>query len=304
MMILLKKIAAACIAGTVAAALLWPSSSSAQTMHDKHFDWQGHRGARGLLPENSIPAFLKALGFPAITTLELDLAVSKDGILIVSHEPWMSSDICSQPDGSPVPAAQARKTRLLELTYDQIRQYDCGSRGNSRFPQQQPLPCHKPSLEEMVQAVQSFCRENQRELPRFNIEIKSHPEGDGGFTPPVADFSALVVAEIKRLGIRELACVQSFDLRALQAVHQLDPTLPTALLIEKPGKPLEHVERLGYTPAVYSPHYKLLRKKDLRALHERGVKVIPWTVNDLGSMQKLVKWGVDGIITDYPNLAW
>ena len=304
MLLLNKKIKAAWKAAALTTLMMLPAITIAQPMQNKTFDWQGHRGARGLLPENSIPAFLKALEFPAITTLELDLAVSKDGILIISHEPWMSPEICSQPDGSPVPAAQARKTRLLELSYDQIRQYDCGSRGNSRFPQQQPLPCHKPSLEEMVSAVQSFCRENQRELPRFNIEIKTHPEGDGSFTPPVADFSALVVAEIKRLGIRELACVQSFDLRALQAVHQLDPTLPTALLIEKPGKPLDHIARLGYTPAVYSPHYKLLRKKDLRALHERGVKVIPWTVNDLGSMQKLVKWGVDGIITDYPNLAW
>jgi glycerophosphoryl diester phosphodiesterase len=296
-----KKIAAASI---IAAALLSHSGATAQTMHDNHFDWQGHRGARGLLPENSIPAFLKALEFPVLTTLELDLAVSKDGILIISHEPWMSADICSQPDGSPVPASQAREFRLLDLTYDQIRQYDCGSRGNRRFPQQKPSPCHKPSLEEMVQAVRSFCRENNRALPRFNMEIKSHPDGDGSFTPPVADFASLVVAEIKRLGIRELTCIQSFDLRALQSVHQLDPTLPTALLIEKPGKPLEHIERLGYTPAVYSPYFKLLRKRDLRALHERGVRVVPWTVNDLDSMQKLVKWGVDGIITDYPDLAW
>ena len=105
------------------------------------FDWQGHRGCRGLVPENTIPAFLKALEFPQVKTLELDLAVSKDHELIVSHEPWMSEGICTKPDGTPVLKAEAMSLKIFEMTYDEIKQYDCGSRGNARFHSNNQWQC-------------------------------------------------------------------------------------------------------------------------------------------------------------------
>ncbi len=266
------------------------------------FDWQGHRGCRGLLPENTIPAFLKALEFPQVTTLELDLAVSKDGKLIVSHEPWMSEGICSNPDGTPVPKAAAMDLKIIGMTYEEIKRYDCGSRGNARFPQQQPMPTHKPSLEDVVLAVRQYCEAEKRPMPRFNIEIKSHPQMDGTFTPQVDVFAKLVVAELARLKISELSCVQSFDGRALQAVKKLAPDLTLALLVENKDGFEQNLQLLGFQPNIYSGYYKLLRKRDMKAMHKQGIKVIPWTVNDQKSMKKLRRWKVDGIITDYPNL--
>ncbi len=265
------------------------------------FDWQGHRGCRGLLPENTIPAFLKALEFP-VQTLELDLAVSREHRLIISHEPWFSSEICSHPDGKPVKKAEAQQLRIFEMTVQQIRAFDCGSRGNARFPQQQPQPTYKPTLEEMVNAVKQWCFEHGRPMPQFNIEIKSRPDWDGVFCPPPEAFAQLVLDELTTLGIRDLAIVQSFDVRPLQALHRLDPDIRIALLVENLESPENNIARLGFKPDVYSPYYLLLRKKHIRRLHREGIAVIPWTVNSVRMMKRLRRKGVDGIITDYPNL--
>ena len=283
-------------------ALLLATMTEAQNTKIPAFDWQGHRGCRGLLPENSIPAFLKALDFPQVTTLELDLAVSKDGKLIVSHEPWMNESICSKPDGTPVTKAEAMSLKIMDLTYDQIKEYDCGSRGNGRFPEQQAMKTYKPSLEEVVDEVKKYCFLRALPMPQFNIEIKSMPEGDGVFTPPVADFAKLVVDEVNRLKIKDKSCVQSFDVRALQAVKKLDAAITLALLVENMDGVETNLERLGFQPDIYSCYYLLLRKKTVKKLHEQGIRVIPWTVNKVKAMKKLRRWGVDGIITDYPNL--
>ncbi|HMQ47953.1 MAG TPA: glycerophosphodiester phosphodiesterase family protein [Saprospiraceae bacterium] len=268
---------------------------------DKTFDWQGHRGARGLLPENTVPAFLKALEFPEITTLELDLAVSKDSQLVVSHEPWLSHQICSHPDGRPVLETEADSLLIWQMPYDQIRQYDCGSRGNARFPEQASLAVHKPLLGEVLQAVQTWCLENQRPEPAYNIEIKSMHEWDSLKTPAPDVFAALLVDALKKAGILERTCIQSFDVRALQAVQQLDPTRITALLVENELGLEENLRLLGFVPAIYSPYHELLSQAVVNSIHEKGMKVIPWTVNDAGRMQELIDMGVDGIITDYPD---
>ncbi|MEZ4961325.1 MAG: glycerophosphodiester phosphodiesterase family protein [Saprospiraceae bacterium] len=270
-------------------------------MENLPFDWQGHRGCRGLMPENTIPAFLKALDFP-ILTLELDLAVSKDNVLIISHEPWMSHQICTKPDGTPVDSQEAMTLRIRDLTYEEIKKYDCGSRGNKRFPDQQKIATYKPSLEEMVNAVKKECEMRKRPLPDFNIEIKSDPKGDGIFTPLPEDFASLVLGECRRLGILDKTCIQSFDVRPLQIIHQTAPDVTLALLVENMDGIDENLERLGFLPNIYSPYYLLLRKKNIKKLHEKGIRVVPWTVNSVKAMDRLRRKGVDGIITDYPNL--
>ncbi|MEZ4956276.1 MAG: glycerophosphodiester phosphodiesterase family protein [Saprospiraceae bacterium] len=123
------------------------------------FDWQGHRGARGLLPENTIPAFLEALKYP-VKTLELDVAVSKDLQLIVSHEPWMSHHICTKPEGVAVTEQEAMSLKIMDLTYDEIKKYDCGSRGNERFPQQKKMAVYKPSW-------RTWCKQSKNTVHRI-----------------------------------------------------------------------------------------------------------------------------------------
>ncbi len=262
------------------------------------FDWQGHRGCRGLLPENSIPAFLRALEFPEVVTLELDLAVSKDGQLIVSHEPWFNPAICRQPGGDSIAKRDAEKFLIYERTAEEIRAFDCGSQGNPRFPQQQAMPVYKPGFREAVQAVRARF---PGKTVRWNIEIKSQPEWDGVRTPPIGDFARLVTDEIKALDLEQLVTVQSFDMRALEAVHRINPKLRIGQLIDNARGLAWNLDQLTFKPDVYSPYYLLVSKKLVRNCHARGIRIVPWTVNDVPGMRRLIRLGVDGIITDYPD---
>ncbi len=265
-------------------------------------DWQGHRGARGLLPENTVPAFLKALDYPQVKTLELDLAVSADSQLVVSHEPWMSHHICSHPDGRPVTEAEEDQLLIFQMPYEQVRQYDCGSRGNERFPEQQAQPAYKPTLQEVVEKSDAYAKEQNRPLPFYNIEIKIQPDYDGYKSPTARAFARLVLDELHELGIAGRSTVQSFDVRPLQHLHRMDSSITTALLIDNPNGVRINLEALGYTPKIYSPYYKMVTAKVVDTVHEYGMTIVPWTVNDTTSMKALLQLGVDGIITDYPNL--
>jgi glycerophosphoryl diester phosphodiesterase len=267
-----------------------------------NFDWQGHRGCRGVLPENTVAAMLNALTYAHVRTLELDLAVSRDSQLIVSHEPWMSAEICTAPNG--INAELGKKTKIFDLTYDQIKQFDCGSKGNARFPEQKPMSTYKPSLRDLVNEVKTFCEKNKRDLPFFNIEIKSQPDYDGVFSPPVDVFVKMVFEEMEALGITEKCCVQSFDTRACEAIHRENVgknRVQIAFLVENTGGVPENLKKLTFRPDIYSCYFKLLRKSDIEALHAQQIRVVPWTVNNLTDMRRLIRWGVEGIITDYPN---
>lgn len=275
---------------------------NAQNKSTPEFDWQGHRGCRGLMPENTVPAFLKALEYPEVSTLELDVAVSKDGKIIVSHDPWMSHHICSKPDGTPVTKAEAMQLRIYEMTYEEIKKYDCGQRGNERFPNQEKMAVHKPSLANVVEAVNAYCLKKGQAMPFYNIEIKSQPKGDDISHPKPGEFAKILLAEVDKLGIREVTCIQSFDVRSIQAVKKQAPDVTIALLVENIKSVDANLTALGFTPDIYSPYYKLLCRKHIKKLHKLGVRVVPWTVNSVKAMKKMRRKGVDGIITDYPNL--
>lgn len=260
------------------------------------FDWQGHRGCRGLMPENSIPGFLKALEYPQISTLELDLAVSRDGRLIVSHEPWFNPDICSIANGEPV--KDGEDLLIYDMTAAQIRAFDCGGKGNPKYPEQQKTPVWKPTLEETVAAVRERYPDK---LIHWNLEIKSKPEWDGKRTPPIDSFAHLLVREIERLGLTGQCNVQSFDVRPLQIIKKISPEQSIALLCENLRGVESNLEALGFVPDIYSPYYQLLSEKTVRKCKKKGMKIIPWTVNEVTDMRKLIQMGVDGIITDYPD---
>lgn len=263
------------------------------------FDWQGHRGARGLIAENTIPAFLKALTFP-IQTLELDVVVTKDSLVLVSHDPWMSAKICAQPNGEAISTGEEKSFNILAMDYETIKTYNCGLK-HSGFPEQSPIEVNKPLLSEVIDAVEAYCKTNDRDLPNYNIEIKSRPAWDNVFTPKPPVFAKLVLEVIKQKGIKERTCVQSFDVRSIEAVHQLDPDITQAYLVETPGNVEQKLSLLSFQPEIYSPYYPLLNQGIVDSLHEKGMKVIPWTVNETAEMKKLVEMSVDGIITDYPN---
>jgi glycerophosphoryl diester phosphodiesterase len=278
-----------------------PQYLTAQNQKPKpDFDWQGHRGCRGLLPENSIPAFLKALDL-GVTTLEMDLAVSADSQLIISHEPWLNNDICSKMDGSTIKKEESEELLLINMTADDIKKCDCGSKGNPRFKEQQLMKTYKPTLEEVVNEVKKYCTEKNRPLPYFNIEIKSQPDYDMKKTPSVFAFSKRVVEAITNLGIKEKTFIQSFDTRALENVKKIDPSVKLVFLVENILGVKKNLKKLTFKPDVYSPFFKLLNKKVVDLCHKKGIKVVPWTVNEPSDIQSVINLGVDGIITDYPN---
>jgi len=266
---------------------------------DLGFDWQGHRGARGIAPENTVPAFLKALSYP-VQTLELDVVISRDRAVVVSHEPWLSPTICIQADGSPL-EGEEQAYKIMEMSYSTIATYNCGQ-AHPRFPQQTTMEVNKPLLANVVQAVQQFCSQQDRPMPFFNIEIKSSEKWDNVLTPTPEVFAEIVIAEIRKLEISKQVCIQSFDPRSLEAVHKQAPDLVTAFLVESPGDYKRKLKQLSFQPEIYSPYYPLVSKPMLEDLHAKGIKVIPWTVNEKPIMDSLIQLGVDGIITDYPNL--
>lgn len=267
-------------------------------------DLQGHRGARGLLPENTIPGFLHAIEL-GVTTLEMDVVISKDGYVVLSHEPWFSHEICTKPDGSPVTEEEERSLNLYQMTYEEITRYDCGLRGNPRFPQQKGMAVHKPTLDEVIQAAEAYAEEKGRPKLAYNIETKSQPARDNVYHPPPDSFTGKVWEVIQRNGIGERAILQSFDVRTLQVARDIAPDLQLALLVEShDDMNMEgFLDLLGFIPEIYSPYYKLVDEPAVTMAHDKGMRIIPWTINTREEMQEMISLQVDGIITDYPDIG-
>lgn len=256
---------------------------------------QGHRGCRGLLPENSLLAFDKAIEL-GVHTLELDLAVSKDGIVVVSHEPYMSRTICQKPDGSEILFEEDRLYNLYQLTFEEIQTFNCGTKYHDRFPNQQLIKAAKPSLAQVFELAEA-----QNPNIKYNIEIKAQPDYDNIFTPEPAEFVRLVLEQINKYDVFERTNLQSFDLRILEEVKRQAPTMPVAVLIDGNEVIIEKTNNLSFKPEIISPYFQLLNQKEVKMFQSVGFQVIPWTVNDVSDMRRMIDYGVDAIITDYPD---
>lgn len=267
------------------------------------FDKQGHRGCRGLMPENTIPAMMKALDL-GVTTLEMDAVITKDKKVVLSHDQWFAEEITTKPDGSFMGPREERKFNIYWMTYEDVKTFDVGMKPHPRFPQQQKIRVVKPLLSDVIDSVRHYIANNKRTFPYFNIETKSLPMFDGVFHPKPGEFVELLMSVIREKDIEQYVTIQSFDFRTLQYLHQHYPSVKTAMLIEDYDKRSvdEQVKDLGFPPTIYSPAFELVNDKLVKKCHQQNMKVIPWTVNDKQTIDKLKKMGVDGIISDYPNL--
>ncbi|GAB3538943.1 glycerophosphodiester phosphodiesterase family protein [Pontibacter brevis] len=265
------------------------------------FDMQGHRGARGLMPENTIPAMLKALAV-GVTTLEMDAHISKDRQVLLSHDPCINPEHELMPDGSEIPAADAEKYVLYQMHYSEIRQFDVGSRRYKRFPQQDLMKVHKPLLSEVIDEAQSFLAAHQLPQVFYNIETKSWPGTDGKYHPAPKEFVQLLMEVIEKKGVVDWVIIQSFDVRTLQVLHTLHPQVKTSLLVENKESLEQNLDPLGFIPTIYSPDHALVSPGLVKSTHRQGIRLVPWTVNNLDEMRQLKQMGVDGLISDYPNL--
>jgi glycerophosphoryl diester phosphodiesterase len=260
----------------------------------------GHRGFRGLYPENTITAFIEAAKL-GVDALEMDVVISKDGAVVVSHEAWMNPLFCTRPDGVPVENNPV-KYNLYGMTYSEISQYDCGKRGHPDFPLQKKSAEHKPLLRDVIARMESFVKEHQRPPLKYNIEIKTE-KPDGVFNPPPAPFVKQVYEVVKEAGIAQQVHLQSFDVRILQEIKKEKLPCSIGLLVETNEDLATHLDLLGFLPQVFSPEFNLLSGEVISHIRESGMQCIPWTVNDTNDMQVLMLMGVDGLITDYPDRA-
>lgn len=264
-------------------------------------DIQGHRGARGLAPENTVAGFIIALQSGA-TTLEMDLVVSAEHQLVVSHEPWMDASICMTPEGNRIEVSEHESYNIYEMSYSEIMRFDCGRLGNERFYEQNRISVFKPLFIDAIMEIQQYSEENGLEYVHFNIELKSQDEWEGRFHPSTEEYAELLLHELYSLPIEERYNVQSFDIRALQYIHHSNPDIPLSLLVDNTENVERKIEQLGFVPDILSPHYSLIDAQLLKYCKTHNMQVIPWTVNDRETMQKLLDMGINSIITDYPNI--
>lgn len=249
----------------------------------------GHRGTRGTLPENSMVGFEEALKVGS-DILEMDLHVSKDKVLIVSHDSAVSREICVMPNGKKV-----KKTiRLRTLTAQQIQKYDCGRIPHPRFPEQKQVPnTSMPTLDEVL----TWFAKTAPSHVELNIETKMD-EPKKADNPDPKFFASAVIDLLKKHGLLDRAILQSFEFSTLVEAKKIEPALRTAALFENEKNFCAVTEQTGATMA--SPDFTLVTAKEVAECRKRGIPIHPWTANTEKDWAKLVDLGVDGIITDYP----
>jgi glycerophosphoryl diester phosphodiesterase len=286
------------------------------------FDLQGHRGARGLLPENTLPAFERALAL-GVTTLELDVAVTSDGVLVIHHDQTLNPDITRDASGRFL---EQRGPAIHSMTWAQLQAYDLGrvkpGTDYARlFPEQQARDGTRiPRLADLFDLV----KRSGDDRIRFDIETKLSPDKPGEAPPPEA-FARALVAEIRNAGMAARTQIQSFDWRSLQAVQQMAPDIATVYLTvqrrfdnigaDRPegsrwtagfqfrehGSVPKMVKAAGGSH--WSAYFGDLDAHKVREAQALGLKVLAWTLNDPADMARLIGYGVDGFITDRPDLA-
>jgi glycerophosphoryl diester phosphodiesterase len=254
----------------------------------------GHRGARSLRPENTTPGLLYAAAL-GIEVLEFDIAITKDGVPVLSHDPEVNPSICLKADGSKV--VEPRPI-IFNLTLAELKTYDCGTLKNPRFSLQVPVPrTPKPTLREFFEALKSSSLPNKDTI-QFNIETKifaDRPE----VSPDPETFAKLVIAELDRAQVVERTILQSFDDRTLAAARRLKPSLRLAVLnYSKFSNSLARAQKLK--AEFVSPNTRFVTADYVRRAHSLGMQVVPWTANDPQTWTTLVNAGVDAIISDDP----
>jgi glycerophosphoryl diester phosphodiesterase len=292
-------------------------------------DVQGHRGGMALMPENTIAAMINGVKL-GVKTLELDVLISADGKVVVSHDAYMSSDFMRKPDGSDISKEEERGMSLYKMTYDSIRRFDAGTKPHPRFPGQVKMKAYRPLLSDLIDSVEAYVETNKLKPVYYNIETKISPAGDGIYNPTPDVFVKAMMEVINKKAISKRVTIQSFDVRTLQILHKTEPKLTLSLLAfgksdalaklktqglsaedEKKLKqsPLfngaggleEDLKKLGFVPNIYSPYYTTVDAEMVKKVHAKKMLILPWTVDEEKDMTALGQLGVDGIITNSPD---
>ncbi len=260
-------------------------------------DVQGHRGWKGSFPENTLVGFREALKL-GVNTLEMDVVISKDSQVVVSHEPWFNSFFTTLADGTPLSPDAEKNHNIFQLTYDEVKSYDVGLRSHPKYPQQQSVAAYKPTLLEVVTTMEN---EFKTKNFKYNIEIKRKKTDDGVFNPGVETFADLVIEVLEPLKLHDRVIIQSFDHETLIYIKSKYPKYVTAILVEDENGLESHLSQLRYIPEIYSPYYKNVDERLIHLCRAKNMKIIPWTINETQDIEQMINLGVDGIISDYPE---
>lgn len=299
------------------------------TFGQQKLDVQAHRGGMALMPENTIPAMLNAVKLGA-RTLELDVVISSDGKVVVSHDPYMSSVFMRKADGSDITKEEEKSMSLYKMTYDSIRHFDAGMKPHPMYPEQVKMKTYRPLLAELIDSVEAYVKTNKLKPIYYNIETKISPIGDGIYNPSPVVFVKTMMDVINSKNISKRFVIQSFDIRTLQILHHTSPEVKLSLLVfgkmdisaelKKQGNSEEtaalvkklsfgkgglddDLEKLGFVPDIYSPYYANVDAELVKKVHAKKMLILPWTVDEEEQISRLGKIGVDGMITNRPDLA-
>jgi glycerophosphoryl diester phosphodiesterase len=274
---------------------------AALTVNAQKFDLQGNRGARGIMPENTVTGMLRAVEL-GVTTLTMNAVISKDKMVVLSQEPYFNHEFSTQPNGKPITLKNQKTFNIYKMDYEDVKKFDVGQKVHNRFPYQQKYAAYKPLLEETIIAVEDYVKSNKLPKPEYSIETKTIPKGDNEFHPEPAEFVELIMAVVNKYKLAKRVTIQSIDRRTLQYLHEHYPKIKTSLMVDEKVDFAQNIEDLGFKPTIYSPTSALVGKGLVDRCHEAGVKIIPWTVNTVKAMKELIALGVDGVVTDYPNI--
>ena len=252
----------------------------------------GHRGCRGYYPENSIVAFQEGMKMGA-NGIELDVVVNKDKQLVVSHEPFFQKEYCLDPSGNDITDEKKYNTYLM--TQQEIEAFDCGTKNYGKFPEQKKMKVVKPLFS-------TFTKEVAAPNTIVLFEIKSEKEEYNISQPEPKPYVELIKKELEAYPYPNNIIIMSFDPEIMEEVHKQIPQYRTVYLTYLPKSAKKFLKEISFKPTALGMFYPTVSKKDVEHLHGNGIQLFTWTVNDVKSAKKLVKLGVDALITDYPKL--
>jgi glycerophosphoryl diester phosphodiesterase len=261
---------------------------------------EGHRGGTGLAPENTIPAMIRGIEAGA-NVIEVDVYTSKDGQVIITHDPHINWKISLTKEGNELTEEEAKKYPVHQMSYDEIRKFDVGFKPYPAFPGQKKIKTYIPLLGELIDSVEHYT--TTKKLPKviYNIELKTSPAFDSIYNSKPEELVDAVMSVVKSKKIGDRFYIQSFDKRPLQYAHRKYPDVTIGFLVSNTSTFDENIQQLGFVPHIYSPAFKLLTPELVQQCKSKKSKLVVWTVNTREDMKRIKGMGVDGIITDYPN---
>ena len=275
-------------------------------------DVQAHRGGMGLRPANTLEAMKNAVDL-GVNTLEMDIVVTKDNKVILSHDKYFTAVETTRPDGTPMKKEDPREY-LWKMTYEEIAKYDVGMRQHPGYPEQKTLPAIRPLLSDVLTFIENYAQEKGMAPMKYNIEIKCDPNWNGGIEgqdwPVYNEMVDICLGVILPFNLGDRLIIQTFDERALAYMHEKYPELHLSYLVGgdevrwKENREMDYdaiLAQIGFVPEWFSPASIFVNKQNVKEAHERGMKVVTWTVDNKQDMLRMVDAGVDAIISNYPD---